>query len=82
LSVALLLLKFPLRLFSLALFFALSYPYFNVAGSRVVVGSLVIARFLAVPLSEELRGLGKADREVHSYKDDYQQHIHEIFVSR
>ena len=33
-------------------------------------------------LSEQLRGLGKVDREVHCYKDGYQLDIHEMFVSR
>jgi len=33
-------------------------------------------------LSEQLRGLGKVDREVHCYEDGYQLDIHEMFVSR
>ena len=33
-------------------------------------------------VSEQLRGLGKVDREVHCYEDGYQLDIHEMFVSR
>jgi hypothetical protein len=42
LSLALLLLKCPLRLFSLVLFFALSCPYLNAVGLLVIAGLLTI----------------------------------------
>ena len=44
-------------------------------------GCFVSAR-KALQMLDELRGLGKVDREVHCYEDGYQLDIHEMFVSR